>query len=105
MTSRCSVSMILVGEWSVSVSGRPLKSVTVTNRSSGRPGGINGAPAGIAAMLVSASYNKPVKPTPENGGRNQRERMKRDSLARTSTRAVGSAMSMAPAPPAGSAMP
>ncbi len=54
ITSRCSVSTIDGGEWRVSASGRPLKSVTVTNRSSGRPAGISGVPPGrvIATQRV-----------------------------------------------------
>jgi hypothetical protein len=68
-----------------------VKSVTVTNRSSGWPSGSSRGPRGPAAMASNASSSRPVKRSPPNGGSNQRERTKCDSLARTSSRVPSSA--------------
>jgi hypothetical protein len=45
-TMRCSVSTTSPGEWSRSRWGWPVKSVTVTNRSSGWPGEADACPPG-----------------------------------------------------------
>ena len=89
---RCSLSSATAGLCSRSFCSRPRKSVAVTNRSSGWPGGSSGAPVGLAAIASSASASRREKPSPPNGGSNQRERIRRDSFARTSPRVSGATL-------------
>ena len=71
----------------------PLKSVAVTNRSSGWPAGSSGAPsASSAAIASSASASSREKPSPQNGGSNQRARIRRETLRRTSARVSGATL-------------
>ncbi len=86
---RCSVSITSGGLFSASASSWPLKSVTVTNRSSGCPSGSSGFPAGAAAMASNASSSRPEKPSPPNGGANHLARTRFESLRRTSSRVSG----------------
>ena len=93
ITIRCSVSSTSAGELIGSRSGWPVKSVTVTNRSSGWPSGSSRGPRALAAIASSASSSSALNPAPPNGGSNQRERTKWESLARTSSRVAASASS------------
>ena len=91
--TRCSGSSTRAGECSVIVSAWPLKSVAVTNRSNGWPAGSRGAAPVVRAMASSASAIRRENPIPPNGASNQRERIRRDSLARTSDRVSGATLS------------
>ena len=86
MVIRCSDSVTCGGLLRRSIWSWPLKSVTVTNRSSGCPVGSSLGPVGDAAIASSASNNKVDSTRPPNGGANQRARTKRDSLLATSSR-------------------
>ena len=94
MGSRCSVSAIRGGLCTATLCGWPEKSVAVTNRSSGWPGGSSGASGWLSAITSSASASRREKPMPPKGGANQRERTSRDSLARTSARAAGDTLAV-----------
>ena len=87
---RCSLSSTEGGLWSRTASAWPLRSVVVTNRSSGWPSGSSGAASPFSAFIASsASASSREKPIPLNGGANQRARISREILARTSLRVSG----------------
>ena len=92
MVRRCSPSSTSGGLLRRSFSRWPLKSVTVTNRSSGWPRGKRGALTGPAAIASSASASRREKPMPPKGASNQRERTRRESLPRTSARVSGATL-------------
>jgi hypothetical protein len=98
--SRCSVSSTSGGEFSRKGCGKPWKSVTVTERSSGWPGGSRGTPVASRFIASSASSRIAVNPGPANGGANQRARTKVEILARISSRCAASlSCSIAPRRP------
>ena len=91
---RCSLSCTTAGECSLRSDRWPWKSVAVTNRSSGWPAGSRGGSSGAASIAAKAFSSRSENPAPLNGGSNQRPRMRRDTLVRTSSRVSGATLSL-----------
>ena len=95
---RCSLSCTTGGEFSRSSDRWPWKSVAVTNRSSGWPAGSSGGSSGASSIAAKAVSKRLEKPLPLKGGSNQRPRIRRDTLVRTSSRVSGATLSLTALP-------